>query len=468
MGVAVVFAALCPHPPVVVPEVGGREALRVSATRDGLLAVGRRVKESEARTVVVISPHSPLFEEGIGVSFRPRVTGDLGNFGAPQVRLECTVDLELAEAVRHAAGELGVAVIEVDGGAVWRYGAGDRMDHGLLVPLYFLARAGADLPLLPVSMGLLAPERLYAFGVALQRAARNLGRAVAVLASGDLSHRLLPGAPAGYHPDGEVFDRAVVRLVEAMDVEGLLHMDPDLVERAGECGWRSLLMMLGALDGYRVRAEVLSYEGPFGVGYLAAAFTPLQEDPGRRLLERLGIRSREDVRARRAGESYLVRLARETLERYVRGLPLPDPGEIPEEFRFRAGVFVSLKKGGVLRGCMGTVAPQKASVVEEVMANAITAGIHDPRFAPVRPEELDELEYSVDVLSPPEPVRGLEDLDPRRYGVIVRSGRRSGLLLPGIEGIETAAQQVAIAREKAGIGPHEPVTLERFEVVRHK
>ncbi|MBC7106855.1 MAG: AmmeMemoRadiSam system protein A, partial [Firmicutes bacterium] len=348
-----------------------------------------------------------------------------------------------------------------------RYRAGGRMDHGLMVPLYFVAKAGADLPLLPVSMGLLTPERLYAFGVALQRAAGRVGRPVAVLASGDLSHRLLPGAPAGYHPDGEVFDREVVRLVEAMDVEGLLRMDPGLVDRAGECGWRSLLMMLGSLDGYRVRVEVLSYEGPFGVGYLTAAFTPLGEDPGCRRLERLGVRKGGEPRAR-AGEGYLVRLARETLECYVRGLPPPDPGEIPEEFRAPAGVFVSLKKGGFLRGCMGTVVPQKANVVEEVMANAITAGLYDPRFPPVRPEELDELEYSVDVLGPPEPVRGLEDLDPRRYGVIVRSGRRSGLLLPDLEGIDTPAQQVAIAREKAGIGPDEPVTLERFEVVRHK
>ncbi len=131
-------------------------------------------------------------------------------------------------------------------------------------------------------------------------------------------------------------------------------------------------------------------------------------------------------------------------------------------------MFVSIKKHGNLRGCIGTIEPTKPGAVEEVIANAVSAGVRDPRFEPVKEEELGDLEYSVDVLLPVEPVKSLKQLDPKKYGVVVRSGWRSGLLLPNLEGIDTAAEQVAIARRKAGISPEEPVELERFEVVRYE
>jgi AmmeMemoRadiSam system protein A len=133
----------------------------------------------------------------------------------------------------------------------------------------------------------------------------------------------------------------------------------------------------------------------------------------------------------------------------------------------RAGTFVSLKKHGQLRGCIGTIQPVMASIAEEVLRNAVSAAREDPRFDPVEADELNELVYSVDVLDEPEPAK-FEDLDPQKYGVIVISGRRRGLLLPMLEGVDTAQQQVEIARRKAGIGESDPVTLQRFQVVRYK
>ncbi|NLA12601.1 MAG: AmmeMemoRadiSam system protein A, partial [Firmicutes bacterium] len=141
---------------------------------------------------------------------------------------------------------------------------------------------------------------------------------------------------------------------------------------------------------------------------------------------------------------------------------------LPEELAPPAGAFVSLKKGGELRGCIGTVEPVRRSLAEEIIANAVSAGVKDPRFSPVRLEEIAELTVSVDVLLPPERIAGPAELNPEKYGVIVRSGYRSGLLLPALEGIETADEQIAIARRKAGIGPREPVELYRFEVRRYE
>ncbi len=169
-----------------------------------------------------------------------------------------------------------------------------------------------------------------------------------------------------------------------------------------------------------------------------------------------------------AEEHPLVQLARKTIEAYVtKGTIIRLPEQLTEEMRQRAGVFVSLHKFGELRGCIGTIEPVQANVAEEVIANAISAATRDPRFTPVRPEELADLEISVDVLTEHEPISSLAELDPKVYGVIVESGRRRGLLLPDLEGVDTARQQVDIALRKAWINPNERYKMYRFRVVRY-
>ena len=164
----------------------------------------------------------------------------------------------------------------------------------------------------------------------------------------------------------------------------------------------------------------------------------------------------------------LVELAWDTIVHYVREQEtiLP-PEQLTPEMEQEAGTFVSLHKHGALRGCIGTFEPTSRNVAQEVIRNAISAATRDPRFPPVQASELDDLEISVDVLSPSELVDSVAELDPKRYGVIVQSGWRRGLLLPDLEGVDTAEDQIAIARRKAGIGLHEPVQLYRFEVKRY-
>jgi AmmeMemoRadiSam system protein A len=164
----------------------------------------------------------------------------------------------------------------------------------------------------------------------------------------------------------------------------------------------------------------------------------------------------------------LVELVKSAVEECIRtGRVLKTPEELDEEMARRAGVFVCLKKGGELRWCIGTIEPTTSCVASEAIRNAVGAATEDPRFYPVSEHELDDIEYSVDVLCPPEKVSGIDDLDPRRYGVIVSKGRRRGLLLPDIEGVDTAEKQLMIAMSKAGIAPGEDgVVIERFEVRR--
>ena len=161
-------------------------------------------------------------------------------------------------------------------------------------------------------------------------------------------------------------------------------------------------------------------------------------------------------------------LARQALEHAISGIEIDTVEVTDEMLTRRAGVFVSLHYQGQLRGCIGTIAPTTENIAQEIIQNAASAGLHDPRFNPVSADELPLLVYKVDVLAEPEPISDASELDVKRYGVIVTSGYRRGLLLPNLEGVDTVEQQISIARQKAGIPANEPIELERFEVVRHE
>lgn len=453
----VVIGGIVPHPPIMVPEVGGGEAERVRRTQEALLELGRRISRSGAQAMVMVSPHGPVMWDAIGVVTQAYLRGNLGRFGAPGAAFELDTDVVLANALREELTAAGIPETEI------RDRHDYRLDHGITAPLYWLEKGGVNLPVVVCGIAIMQLRRLYGFGLAVQRAAGATGRKVAVVASGDLSHRLSPEAPNGYDPMGAVFDRKLQEIVVAADPLALVRFDAVLVERAGECGLRPIVMLFGAFDGYQVEAEILSYEGPFGVGYMVASLIPGDKADNRLFTERMAA----EARAQHEAKSYLVRVAEQAIEAYINRGERIRVGNVPREFARRAGVFVCLKKGGLLRGCIGTVEPTQANIAEEVVENAISAATRDSRFDPVSPAEVADLTIAVDILGEPETVSGYEDLDPERYGVIVSRGARRGLLLPDLEGIDTPEQQVSIARRKAGIGPDEPVKLERFEVVRY-
>ena len=199
------------------------------------------------------------------------------------------------------------------------------------------------------------------------------------------------------------------------------------------------------------------------------AYAPGEPDENRRFLEARGRNDEaEDAQSRTPGDPW-VRLARKSLESYILRREIIDipAGLPPELMERRAGAFVSIHENGRLRGCIGTIAPTRDTLAEEIIHNAISASTRDPRFSPIRGEELPYLEISVDVLGEAEDIDSEAELDVKRYGVIVSRGLRRGLLLPDLEGVDTVRQQVDIARQKAGIGPTEKISLQRFEVVRH-
>ena len=221
----------------------------------------------------------------------------------------------------------------------------------------------------------------------------------------------------------------------------------------------------------KVKAEALSYEGPFGVGYGVCTFRAEGADENRNFKDQYEERQREKMREKKDKEDAYVRLARRSLEGYmIKRVPIEVPDDVPQELlEKKAGVFVSLKKDGRLRGCIGTIAPTTGSVAEEIIQNAVSAAVSDRRFPEVAYEELPYLEYSVDVLETPEDIQTPDQLDVKKYGLIITKGRKRGLLLPNLEGVDTVEEQIAITKQKAGIdADDEDVQMQRFEVVRHR
>jgi len=427
----VVMGCIVPHPPIIIPEIGGGREEEAISTIKAMWKLKDIVGAKKPELFFIISYHY----EAMGVAKARKLKGSMRSWGAMGVEMEFDNDLEAVRILEEECERAGIPIKSI----------GDRsydLDHGVMVPMYFLAEALKGIPMVPLTFSWLPLKSHFEFGRAIRRASERLDKRVLVVASGDLSHRLTPGAPAGFDPLGKVFDKKLVDALKELDIKEILDMDPDLIERAGECGLRSIVILLGAIEGLPLKHEILSYEGPFGVGYLVAYFDVQNPHP-------------------------VVELARKAVEKYVREGKIIKPENLTDEMKERAGVFVSIKKKGELRGCIGTFEPTRKNVAEEIIYNAISSATRDPRFPPVTEDELPELEYSVDILSKPEPA-SIDELDPKKYGIIVESGVKRALLLPDLEGVETVEQQIDICRMKAGISPDEPIKIYKFEVRRYK
>lgn len=260
----IVFSGIAPHPPLLVPEVGGDRIQQVADSQRALREFSRRLVATSPETIVLISPHSPLDAGAFTARWTTELSGDFRQFDS-SVRLSFKNDLDLLEALKQAAVDEGVRLRALD--------RDYPLDHGALVPLYYLKEAGWSGPVVVIGFTLQSNKKHLDFGRAIARAAEAIKRRIALVASGDLSHRLIVGGPYEYEPTACLFDEQIVDAISRGDAKGVLGIDPALKERAGECGYRSIVIALGAVSETPRDHEVLSYEGPFGVGYLVAVLT---------------------------------------------------------------------------------------------------------------------------------------------------------------------------------------------------
>ena len=442
------FGVISPHPPIFIPSVGGDERHRADVSLAALASAGRAVAKYDPETLVIMSPHAPVVYDTFLIDAAETMTGSLADFGSAD-DFTWQTDVELAKALVAGIDAAGIPVAPRDTDPRLRSG---WLDHASIVPLSFLDPE-RRYRIVVLSLSFLSYSSHERLGRVVRATVAGLGRRAVFIASGDCSHRLTRSSHAGYSPRGREFDERLVDIVRGGHLSEFAEIDTSFAEEAGECGLRSFITLSGYLGEGVISTRLLSYEGPWGVGYLTA------------LAGGDAVSLGEAAPAVTCGESEIVALARATLRSRLLGQDGPPPVLRSADYPDRAGAFVSLHQEGRLRGCIGTIVPTQPTLGQEVAHNVVEAALNDPRFDAMTRDELDGLEISVDVLHPAEPAT-VGQLDPKRFGVIVTAGYRRGLLLPDLEGVEDTATQLEIARQKAGISPDEEFAIERFRVDR--
>lgn len=460
---AFVAAFMVPHPPIAIHEVGHGDEAQIQPTLDSYDTIARIIAGIQPDTIVVTSPHAIMYSDYFHISPGKKAYGDMGRFGAPEIAFEADYDTEFVDKLSAEAGKLGIPAGTL----------GEKepeLDHGVLVPAYFINQYYYNYDLVRIGLSGLSLKTHYNLGRVIRSVADSMDKKIVLIASGDLSHCQKEDGPYGFSPEGPEYDEKLMDVMSRGAFEELLAFDEKFLRKAQECGHRSFCIMAGAFHNTEVDVQILSHEATFGVGYGFGVFIPrvdkpdLQSDDGGKqntINEFLGYKINQS-------KDPYVELAWKTIICHVTGQELPDLFDLPKEMlETKAGAFVSVHELGMLRGCIGTISATCNSVAEEIRQNAVSAVSRDPRFSPVVERELSKLEISVDVLGEAEKISSQEELDVKRYGVIVESGAKRGLLLPDLEGVDSIEQQVDIARQKAGIHYDEPYILYRFEVIRH-
>ena len=462
----IIAAFMVPHPPLIVPAVGRGSEAKVRETIDSYNTVAQKIAELQPDTIIITSPHATMYSNYFHISPGEKAVGDLGDFRAPNVTFNENYDYELVNRLSDITFE--------DGFPAGIEGERDKkLDHGTMVPLYFIRKYVKGGKIVRIGLSGLSLIDHYQLGIYIRNAVSDLGRRAVFVASGDLSHKLQDYGPYGFSPEGPEYDKRIMDVCGRSAFGEMLEFDEAFCDKAAECGHRSFVIMAGALDGFKVNTKVLSHQDVTGVGYGVCIFEPGEHDEERHFLNKILTQLEEN----HSSSDEYVKLARASMEFYIKNrkkLKLPDDiseelmKSLPKEmFTRAAGAFVSIHKNGELRGCIGTIGPATNCIAQEIINNAISASTRDPRFEPITEDELKWLEVNVDILGEPEDIDSMDQLDVKRYGVIVTSGYRRGLLLPDLEGVDDVETQVSIAMRKGGIKPGDNYSLQRFEVIRH-
>ena len=453
---------MVPHPPMIVPEVGRGSEKQVEKTIKAYEKVADEIAELKPETIIISSPHSLNYYDYFHISPGAGAVGSFSDFGAPEVKFEVRYDQELVNLISDYAERSGFPA-----GTLGE--KNPSLDHGTMVPLWFILKKYKDFKLVRTGLSGYDLLKHYEYGMLIKDAVDELGRKVVYGASGDLSHKLQSYGPYGFAEEGPVYDKRIMDVCSGARFDELFDFDESFCEKAAECGHKSFVIMAGVLDGKAVHATQYSHEDITGVGYGICSFMPEGDDDKRHFLEARLKKVQNEIAQKSRESDAFVKLARESAEYFVKnGREMDLPSWVPPELLNRqAGAFVSIHKFGSLRGCIGTIASTKENIALEIIHNAVSAVSEDPRFEPVTEDELNYLDINVDVLGDAEKISSPAELDVKKYGVIVQSGYKRGLLLPDLDGVDTVEQQVAIARRKGGIAPGDKVDLFRFEVVRH-
>jgi AmmeMemoRadiSam system protein A len=478
---SIIAGYLCPHAPVFIEKVGGDQSRLVHGTINAFKQVANEIHSLHPDLIVVISPHGPIFSDAIAIYNMPEYFGDMKSFGDYSLTYKYTKDQSFIDDLISASNRANGLYYPLSEEQFKKFQHAPKLDHGVTVPLHFILGESSETKIVAMSYGSMSYIELLKNGEILREVADASKKRVVIIASGDMSHALSDKGPYKYNESGPWFDQKMCDTISSQKPYAIFTEPEEKIMNAAECGLRSYAIMMGALNRAVHTSNVIHYEGPFGVGYLLARFDasePILEDS----IERIETAGKQKLDETRDNAHLFVKIASETIRSYVLERLVPkykvegdeltingkrfNVGANESILKAQHGVFVSIKKHGVLRGCIGTIAPTQKNTLDEIVKNAISACSKDYRFDPISKDELEALTISVDVLSKLSRVEDLETLSPETHGVVVYSKKKMGVLLPNLEGIKTLEEQLKIASNKGGFSVDDIDEIQSFTVER--
>lgn len=463
MGILASF--LLPHPNSLVDrKMMVEEDNKLVETTRAYRTIAKRIAVLEPDTIIFLTPHGQSYLDYFQIAGGESATCSYGKSRGYRGTFQLKYDVDLIKKIEEVAKREKIPT-GTSGSAE------EEIDHGTLIPLYFIRQYYRDFSAIRLSFSGLPFPAHYSLGKAIQEASETLGRNVVVVASGDMSHVLDKNGYYGYHDDGLKYDRRIKKILEDADFGELFKIPPDVIKNSEQCSYRVLLIMAGTLDKQDVNSMVLSYEKSRGVGYMCASFDVTGLNEERNFGEEFLEASAKETIIKSVRSDRYATLAREAIETYVREHRVMefDAKRYPRLARNKMGCFVTIKETGVIRGCLGSVYPMKKNLGIEIIFTAISAATKDKRFPPLTEEDLKHIEVTVDFVSPPIPILSVLDLDPFKYGVMVEGNDGVAVMLPNIPGIKTAEEQLHVCKKKARIAfDDDDFQLYRFAVEHHR
>ncbi|MBQ2679670.1 MAG: AMMECR1 domain-containing protein [Firmicutes bacterium] len=451
----VVFGMAVPHEPKILPEVNPNAHLEYAKTLQAYDEAAQKLIEKNIDTIVIISPHSKNYN---GYFYFPTgnwATGSLAPFGARNVAVRALCDRDTAKDLYLYCAESKIHV------GFHKTMTSKMLDYGSVVPLTFVAKRQRAFAIIRISISGQSMEDHYRLGKCISDVFSGFdNRRAAIIASGDMSPRLSKDSLMGYAPQGAEFDKRMCNYMKKGDFESVITTKEDFCIESGADIYKPLAVLGGALDGKVFDSELLSYEKVNGSGFAIATYTVDEE------------KTVDPYAIDRSNESEYVQIARGTLETFITKKlkrKMSAPRNIPERFRIRSGVFVTLRWRGKYIGCMGTIEPKTSSIYKEIMDAVVFAAREDKSGNPVKLFELKDLDYTVDVISPLEEIFDLSDQDVTKHGLVIANGNIKAVVLPGATGIKTPADQVDdVLRKLNADSMKRTFKMYRFTIDRYK
>lgn len=458
---ALLASYILPHCPVAIPEVGRGQERALPKTEEGFEKVAKEIASLHPDTIVIASPHAESYSDYFQIADGEMATGSLQEYGAPQIRFRLHYD----DALRKAIAQLASAR---------QFPAGfdscekPSLDHGTMVPLYFINREYQNYKIVRLGLSGLPLYFHYKMGVIIADAAKKVGERVVFIASGDMSHCLSKDGIYGYRSEGARYEELLSKSLKSANFGDLLRMDRRLITCAKECGHRAFSMLAGTLDRKAIQVTFYSHEAPFGIGYGIYGYTILGDDGSRAFGELYQSKILFSIQEKKERSGPCVKLAYLTLDQFLNRTEAKK-AEIPLFMvENQKGVVVSIYEFGTLRARYGTIFPSESNLAQEIIQNTVKAAKDDSFFDPIDAKEFPYLDVQVDEVSLVEPIANARQLDVEKYGVYVKSKTKSGFALPGDPLITSEEKQIRDAKRDARISHGEKTNLFRFVITPHK